>query len=750
MFKKKKEKTIQNFDEEAYLDINQDIKNAISSSQFKDAQHHLRLYGFNEIKEGSRRFHRDFKIFNEEAYVALFVDVAEEIKQGIFSSGYSHFCAKGYTEILSGARVWEKEGAKKKESKERIKHSISGLNLEDFLTLNDDIKTEECSIDLEHDVIVLPPKALEEIESGNRLFHPDYLPFDETFYQKIYPDIRRMIRDSSSQFNTGFEHFCEHGCKEILEGKRKWRVSERQNKVSTYEKIPLEYHWIEQENLHKDSFYTYLFCVNINQEKFLRLNTDVKNAIENKSFDSLDDFLFFNGLDEIERGARFPYGKSSLYEMLLGSIDYAYSLDGDKIFLSGWLFAGKERKIKSIYLSNGLQGVELSSKLTYFERPDLQSVFGDAHKTAGFSLFIESSMIEGETLSEYGLIVLTDDGLTRRFDVSLQVAENTREVSKIILDTLQIESNLKENLDNSVGLALSGYIYAHPFHIKSESIKRERFGTFIPLPKVSVIVPLYGRIDFLEYQLSLFANDAFFAHAVDLIYVLDDPRLTDELNRVLEGLWHIYQIPFSVVTYTENYGFAIANNIGVRYARAPKLLLLNSDVMPLGKGWLGELIDIYDSLEDVGALAPKLLFEDGAVQHAGMVFEKSEVFKMWLNEHPGKGLPDFSDEKEPRVVPAVTAACLLVDAFLYEKVGGLSENYLIGDFEDSDLCLKLTQEKKKNYYVPSVSLCHLERQSQNLFSDTSWRTKVTLFNAWQHDTKWNALITELMENQDAK
>ena len=39
-----------------------------------------------------------------------------------------------------------------------------------------------------------------------------------------------------------------------------------------------------------------------------------------------------------------------------------------------------------------------------------------------------------------------------------------------------------------------------------------------PSPDVSVIVPLYGRCDFLRYQLAHFADDPDFAR-VDLIYV---------------------------------------------------------------------------------------------------------------------------------------------------------------------------------------------------------------------------------------
>ncbi len=375
---------------------------------------------------------------------------------------------------------------------------------------------------------------------------------------------------------------------------------------------------------------------------------------------------------------------------------------------------------------------------------------GSTHKTAGFYSYIESKIIDMKSLWNYAIIVVTDDGLSQRFPLVVEEKNDLREASKQILAPLKIDTHLYSNLDQSIGKALLGYMTEYPLTIAEESIRVQIFGEMLTAPKVSVIIPLYGRIDFVEYQLSLFANDPFFKERVELIYILDDPTLTDDLIALVQGLYPLFELPFKVITYDENYGYAVANNIGVRYANAEKLLLLNSDVMPLNKGWLPELITAYDGLENPGALGPKLLFEDGSIQHAGMAFEKSETFGMWLNEHPGKGLPDLSPKEMEgemaREVPAVTAACLLIDRLLYEKAGGLTESYLIGDFEDSDLCLKLIEEGRKNYYLSTVSLCHLERQSQNLFSDSSWKTKVTLFNGWQHDKRWNTLITKLMES----
>ena len=49
----------------------------------------------------------------------------------------------------------------------------------------------------------------------------------------------------------------------------------------------------------------------------------------------------------------------------------------------------------------------------------------------------------------------------------------------------------------------------------------------------------------------------------------------------------------------------------------------------------------------------------------------------------------------------------------------------------------------KNYLLGSEKLYHLERQSQNLFDDNDWKFKLTIFNGWQHTTKWNSVIKQI-------
>jgi GT2 family glycosyltransferase len=99
------------------------------------------------------------------------------------------------------------------------------------------------------------------------------------------------------------------------------------------------------------------------------------------------------------------------------------------------------------------------------------------------------------------------------------------------------------------------------------------------------------------------------------------------------------------------------------------------------------------------------------------------------------------------VVPAITGACLLIRRTHFDLVEGWDTGYLIGDFEDSDLCLKIREAGLSIAYLPSVQLTHLERQSFKLFGDKNFRTKVTLFNAVRHQKRWRHFFQDDPNNK---
>jgi GT2 family glycosyltransferase len=74
----------------------------------------------------------------------------------------------------------------------------------------------------------------------------------------------------------------------------------------------------------------------------------------------------------------------------------------------------------------------------------------------------------------------------------------------------------------------------------------------------------------------------------------------------------------------------------------------------------------------------------------------------------------------------------MIASDLYQKMGGLSGDYVQGDFEDSDLCLRLLAAGRQNWYFADVALYHLEASSY----DPERRRLHDSFNRWLHTHLW--------------
>lgn len=274
-------------------------------------------------------------------------------------------------------------------------------------------------------------------------------------------------------------------------------------------------------------------------------------------------------------------------------------------------------------------------------------------------------------------------------------------------------------------------------------IHKQTFGSPPAAPEVSIIIPLYGRSDFVEHQLIEFSRDIWLLKNCEIIYVIDDLNLLDSFMTLSRNLYQLYRVSFTWVFGTANRGFSGANNLGASIASGKYFLFLNSDAFPNTPGWLQKLIATLDESPQNGAVAPKLLHFDGSIQHASMTFEYRSDLGFYINHHPYMGLdPELDPHTKPTAVPAVTGACVLLRKKHFTQVGGWDTCYLIGDFEDSDLCLKLRAEGLRSVYEPRVQLTHLERQSFKLVGENDFRSRVVAYNATRHQMRWaHALAT---------
>jgi GT2 family glycosyltransferase len=195
------------------------------------------------------------------------------------------------------------------------------------------------------------------------------------------------------------------------------------------------------------------------------------------------------------------------------------------------------------------------------------------------------------------------------------------------------------------------------------------------------------------------------------------------------------------------------NNVAAQAATGSLLCLVNNDIEFLAPDWLTAMVR-QACRPGAGAVGAKLLYPDLTVQHAGIAIGIGGAAG-----HMHKHQPDASDDNHAEIhvqreVSAVTGACLLIDKQAYLSVGGLDEAHFAVAFNDVDLCLKLRNAGRVNYYVPHVVAIHHESQSRG--DDLAPRNRArylaelaTLQTRWQtadaRDPNWNLNLDRACE-----
>lgn len=408
----------------------------------------------------------------------------------------------------------------------------------------------------------------------------------------------------------------------------------------------------------------------------------------------------------------------------------------DGLLALGWLLDPTD-SVAAIRIRSGILASEpLSQRWIRTERADVvaafESKFGALDARCGFVAFGRACVAESEPL--YAEVELTS-GETGYKPLPRPLRTGTPAIRRVLESIALPPDEIQDAFDKVLGPPLVAINRARLARPRKRA--EITFGTPQPAPTCSVIVPLYGRIDFLMYQLALFSDcESWAAH--ELIYVLDDPPRKRALLDLAHSAHRRFGMPFRVVALDENLGYGPANNVGLSYARGEFVCYLNSDVMPEERRWLDLMVDDLRADPGLGIVGGLLLFEDGSVQHDGLTFERLPQFANWpFPMHPGKGRRLRAGVAEFHDVAAVTGACMVLQRDLAQKLGGFDEDYAIGDFEDADLCMRIKARGLRCAVNRRARLFHLERQSQ-VTPDRMWRMYVTLLNAWTHNNRWPA------------
>lgn len=241
-------------------------------------------------------------------------------------------------------------------------------------------------------------------------------------------------------------------------------------------------------------------------------------------------------------------------------------------------------------------------------------------------------------------------------------------------------------------------------------------------PLVSVIIPTKDHIDDLDKCLkSLEEINAYDNIEYIIVENNSEKEETFEYYKKIEK----ENLKVKVVYWKEKgFNYPSINNLGVKSSKGDYLLFLNNDTEIRNADCIEELVSQCQRKE-VGAVGARLYYEDGTIQHAGVIIGVGGVAgHAFLGyDHDASGY--FGRIKLLQDYSAVTAACIMVKRKVYEEVKGFDEEYAVA-FNDVDLCLKICQAGYLIVYDPYVELNHYESKSRG-YEDTE--EKIRRFNS---------------------
>lgn len=229
-------------------------------------------------------------------------------------------------------------------------------------------------------------------------------------------------------------------------------------------------------------------------------------------------------------------------------------------------------------------------------------------------------------------------------------------------------------------------------------------------PKISVIIPNKDHVEDLRRCLeSLYAHAGYENFEV---LVAENNSTDPETFAYYEQAKQQFA-GLKIVTYEGPFNFSAINNTARKAAEGEYLLLLNNDIEVLTDNFLAELLS-YAQRPDVGAVGAKLFYPDDTIQHGGVILGINGSAGHSHKSHPRDAVGDLYRLVTAQNYMAVTGACLMVKAELYDLCGGLDENDFAVAYNDVDLCLKLYERGYLNVFTPEAQAYHYESKSRGL------------------------------------
>ena len=374
------------------------------------------------------------------------------------------------------------------------------------------------------------------------------------------------------------------------------------------------------------------------------------------------------------------------------------------------------------------------------EEPDIDMIYSDEDKISmddseffqphfksdfnidmlrGTNYFCHLTVVKRELYEQAGNLRGAYDG-AQDYDFVLRCVEHARKVkhiARVLYHWRAHKDSTAENPESKLYAFEAGAraVQAHfdRIGIRAKVTSTKYLGIykskyeFDERPLVSIIIPNKDHIEDLDKCISAIEEKGTYKN---LEYIIVENNSEKKETFTYYDSLQKKNPKVKVVTWDGPFNYSAINNYGVSFAKGEFYLFLNNDTEIINEDCIEELLG-YCLRPDVGAVGARLFYEDGTIQHAGVV-----VGMQGVAGHESAGEPHESPGYFGRAIiahdcSAVTAACVMVKKEVFEIVGGFDPKLAVA-FNDIDFCLKVRKAGYLIVYNPYAELYHYESKSR--------------------------------------
>ena len=219
---------------------------------------------------------------------------------------------------------------------------------------------------------------------------------------------------------------------------------------------------------------------------------------------------------------------------------------------------------------------------------------------------------------------------------------------------------------------------------------------------ISVVIPNYNGIEFLEDCLSSISNQSYKDFE---IIVVDNGSADGSVKFIEDKFPGVFLIKNS-----ENLGFTGATNQGIRHSKGEYVCTLNNDTIS-GYHFLEYMHKAIESDKDVGIIGSKMIFPDGRINSAGMCISRSGA--AW---NRGMFEEDCGQYEKPEYVIGACAGAALYRRSMLDEIGLFDEDFFMYH-DDVDLSFRAYLAGWKCLYYPKAVVTHINSATSGFESE---------------------------------